>query len=242
MHLMPNKKVSSYKSRFGRTHDIYEPHEFGYFWSDLLQYREMLEQPGKSIDWKRFRLVLTNISYAFNKPVAFKSFLLGWHILDVQKIMPKTFWIHIWRDPVQNAISLLEMRKKFLGSVEKWASLKPKEFSWLRKEPYWVQVAGQVYFLERQYRAQLRQLPKHQFLSLRYEQLCSYPVDFLLQVKKKIRNLGSNITILSHPGDFDVHYYDLDRHPEAYKVARAWSWFVETFGPLEGFDHVESED
>jgi len=232
-HLIPNRKISSYQSRFGRTNDIYEPHEYGYFWAELLEYREMLEQSGKSVNWQRVRLLLTNISHTFNKPVVFKSFLLGWHVLDVQKIMPKTVWVHVWRDPIQNALSLLEMRRKFLGSVERWASIKPKEYHWLKEKPYWVQVAGQVYFLEKRYRAQIRQLPRQQWLSIRYEQLCSSPGAFLRQMKQKIQHLDANIEITSQPKRFNVHRYRLDEHAEAYKIVQAWNEFIETFGSLE---------
>ena len=90
--LLPIGWQSSYKSDFGRTKGIGEPHEFGYFWSSMLGYQEMLQQEASfanEIDWKRLRLVLLNMASAFGCPVVFKSFLLGWHMEHVQKILPK---------------------------------------------------------------------------------------------------------------------------------------------------------
>ena len=57
--LLPAKHNSSFESTFGRTADISEPHEFGYFWFSLLGYTEMRESVGPDedvIDWGRVRL------------------------------------------------------------------------------------------------------------------------------------------------------------------------------------------
>jgi LPS sulfotransferase NodH len=232
--VVPRHSGSSYQSEFGRTQGIHEPHEFGYFWSELLDYQEMREQPEKPpIDWNRVRLVLTNMTHAAQRPIVFKSFLLAWHIAEIQAVLPKTCWIHIRRDPIQNAISLLHLRRDFLGSVDKWASLKPKEYEWLSRKPYWEQVVGQIYFLEKGYREKLRSVPAGQVLSVSYEQLCHSPDSIIQKIQAMLAQQGVSVqAVTPAPSAFSVQRYDLSQVPELMKLQKSWQSLIDQYGPL----------
>jgi LPS sulfotransferase NodH len=200
--VLPPRMPSTFQSDFGRTAHIYEPHEFGYFWSQLLGYQEMLQQDAKfeeSIDWNRVALVLKNMTHAFERPIVFKSFLLGWHIARIQQVLPKTCFVRVRRDPLQSAISLLKMREQFLGSAEKWASFKPAEYSWLKGEPYWKQIAGQVYYLDQALSEQIRQAGGRNVLEVTYEELCREPRQVLNQVRDLLEQHGVTVGLTSEP-------------------------------------------
>ena len=200
--LTPVSPPASYLSDFGRTQGIHEPHEFGYFWRILLGYTEMLQQDNsfeEAINWERLKLILINMTHAFGHPIVFKSFLLGWHVEKVQKILPRTCFVRIRRNPVHNAMSLIYLREKFLGSVEKWASMKPVEFNWLKHEPYWKQVAGQVYYIERSITEQIQRVSGHNVLEVAYEELCSNPLSILQQIRDLLSNNGGQVEFLSDP-------------------------------------------
>lgn len=200
--LLPRRLPSSYMSDFGRTYGIHEPHEYGYFWSSLLGYEEMLQQDDsfeQRIDWQRVRLVLTNMTHAFGGPVVFKSVLLGWHVARMQEILRKSYFARIRREPTQNAISLLRTRKEFLGSAEKWFSMKPAEYGWLKNEPYWRQVAGQVYYVEKSVTEQIQESGGHNVLEVTYEELCQDPRGILRQVKELLERNGGKVDYLSQP-------------------------------------------
>lgn len=220
----------SYQSDFGRTYGISEPHEFGYFWSSLLHYKEMRERDpaDKSmVDWGRARLILNNMTHAFGKPIVFKSFLLGWHMREVQRVLPKTCWIRLRRDPVQNAFSILDMRQKMLGSMDCWASLKPKEYAWLANEPYWRQVAGQVFFIERKHSEQISHLPSTHVLDIIYEQLCNDPLAILEKIVTFLQAQGGDVEITSTPPDqFDYRIRSIHSHPVGGLVEQAFSEFA----------------
>lgn len=190
---------SSYESEFGRTRSVYEPHEFGYFWSALLGYQEPRQRDlaVDPIDWNRVRNVLLNMSGAFGGPAVYKSFYLGWHIERMQQVLPRTCFVWIRRDPTQNALSLLKMRRDFLGSVEKWASLKPREYDRLKDAPYWEQVAGQVYYLERSLAAQIRSVGGRNVLQVSYEQLCRQPGEVLERIRNMLYHNGSPVEYLN---------------------------------------------
>jgi LPS sulfotransferase NodH len=206
--LIPPGVNSSYHSDFGRTRGIHEPHEFGYFWSYLLGYKEHAEPDSefdKKIDWHRVKKVFTNMTHAYGCPIAFKSFLLGWHIKKMQDILPKTCFVWIRRDPLQNAADIIKMRKQFLGSVEEWASLKPKEYSWLKNNPYWKQVVGQVYYLDRAIDNQVQEVKGHNVIEVDYEELCNYPDNVLNKIIEVLEFNGSKVDKISKPtNSFEV--------------------------------------
>ncbi len=200
--LIPRKTNSSFTSAFGRTSGPHEPHEFGYFWFSRLCYGEMMQQDEdfeKRIDWEKLRLILINMTHAYECPIIFKNFLTGWHIAKMQEILPKTCFIWITRDPLENAMSLLYTRREFLGSFEKWASMKPTEYAWLKREPYWLQVAGQVYFLEKSFTEQIRKVKGRNVLEITYEDLCRSPVHVLEQVIDLIKMTGGQTKMIQKP-------------------------------------------
>jgi hypothetical protein len=215
----------SYTSEFGRTKGISEPHEFGYFWSSLLNYRAMQEQDAEfeeQIDWNRLCLILKNMTHAFGRAIVFKSFLLGWHMVRVQRLLPMTCWIRIRRDPLQTALSILHLREKMFGSKFEWASLRPKEYQWLREEPYWRQVAGQVFFIDRTYSDQLQHLPPGVTLDITYRELCDDPARVLQLINGLLARNGWKASQISAPPNrFHYHRRSLESHPDAGLIRRA---------------------
>jgi hypothetical protein len=202
--LVPAPAPSSFQSEFGRTRGIHEPHEFGYFWSSLLGYEDLMqkdEAAERAIDWSRVRLVLANISHEFGGPVVFKYVPLGWHIAKMQEVLPKSCFVIVRRDPTLNAISLLKMRKQFLGSVERWASLKPLEYAQLKEQPYWRQVAGQVWYLDKSMAEQIERVGGRNCVDVTYENLCREPKRVLLAIRQLLKANGSEVDIVGTPPD-----------------------------------------
>ena len=207
--LIPSAPPSSYHSDFGRTSGIHEPHEFGYFWFSLLNYKEMHEQAEdfeKTIEWDYLRCVITNMTYAFGRPIVFKPLLLGWHIRTMQETLSKTCFVRIRRDPLENAISILHFREKYLGSAEEWVSMKPLEYEWLKNEPYWKQVAGQVYYLEKSMTKQIEEVNYNNILDITYEEVCHDPKLVLKKVINMLDKNGKKIGFVSDPPRcFTIH-------------------------------------
>ena len=105
-----DRRTSSFESAFGRTPDVGEPHEFGYFWNHHLRYPDLCEQPpghDGSIDWPHLRKVLVNLAHANQGPMAFKPMLLTWHLETMLEHMPRTCYVWIRRDLRETALSLL---------------------------------------------------------------------------------------------------------------------------------------
>ena len=156
----------------------------------------MAEQPAgfeETIDWQRLQRVVLNMSHTFGKPVVFKSFLLAWHLEQMLQLMPKSIFLWIRRDPIDNAISLAKARETQLGSVEKWLSMKPREYDWLQHQPVPVQLAGQVYFTELAIARQVRRLAGRNVLEITHQEMCSQPRAIVERVQNLIRQNGHSV-------------------------------------------------
>ncbi len=196
--LLGTEYISDFSSTFGRTKNIYEPHEFGYFWNANLAYTDLQQKDiehEKIIDWENLKLVLTNMTHAFEKPVLFKSFLVGFHATHFYQAIPKTCYIYIRRNFINNAISIYNLRKKMLGDVNLWASIKPKQYDQLKNENIFTQITGQIFFLEQEYLLQLKNVPDDNKIIVNYEDVCKNPESFLKNVKSMLEKHNENCEI-----------------------------------------------
>lgn len=199
---------SDYSSDFGRTDLIQDPHEFGYFWSRVLGYDErMQEDPNRDedIDWGYLRRALTNLPEEFGAPMVFKCTLLSWHIDRMLEEVPGTRFVWLRRQPVDNAISILGMREDFRGSRDRWASMRPKEYSELQDRPVPEQLAGQVYHIDERIRSQATDLADDRLLEVRYQELCHQPRDVLEDCRKMLENDTAKVGTRGDPPDSFPH-------------------------------------
>src|SRR5690625_5004339 len=189
--LLNNQYQSSFSSKFGRTDRIQEPHEFGYFWNYHLNYNDFQQQDERheeGIDWDRLSTLLTNMCRSFHKPVIFKSFLLGFHASKMTKELPKSCFIYIRRNVIDNAMSILKMRRSYAGDMDKWVSMKPEQYSYLKDQDRYVQSVGQVLFMEHEYFKQMEEIPEKNKLIIDYTDLCGQPGNALYEVHQLIGN------------------------------------------------------
>jgi hypothetical protein len=200
-HLLDTGYRSTFSSEYGKTAHIQEPHEFNYFWADQLEYDEEFivksEAEAEKIDWNRVATVLKNILHAYNKPVAFKSFLLGWHAHLIYQQLQKTCFVWIRRDPVDNAMSLLKTRKLNFNGIDEWSTLKPANYEALKELTPWEQVAAQVYYMEQTYRNQLARLPSKNYRIVQYEDVCRDPTASLTAIRKMLMSHGAEVRMNS---------------------------------------------
>lgn len=198
-------RSSTFTSEFGRTNQIWEPHEFGYFWAQHLHHAGFaVPEPAEidAVDWVRFRKIINNMCSAFGQPTVFKSVLLGGYIERVVNVFQKACVLHIRRDPVDNALSLLKYRREFLGNVDSWVSVRPREYSWLKELSVEEQVAGQVHFLEATFAAGLSAWPADRVLEVSYEDLCANPQAVLQATKELLNRHGGEVEMIGAPPTF----------------------------------------
>ena len=173
-------KIFTGNSNFGQTLDYREPHEFGAFWrSNLLM--DGMEQPDdiltESIKWNHLANTLKDVSRVFSVPVVYKAFHLAWFIREISRVLPDSKWIWITRNTVDNARSLLDLRRHMHNDINKWASSKPIGIEkYFVKNPY-LEVVAQVELINQWIDSQLKTINKDNWFSLSLESLVDNPID-----------------------------------------------------------------
>lgn len=226
---------SSFSSDFGRTNNINEPHEFGYFWNYHLKYDGLYQKPEtheKEIDWNQFALLLKNMTAAFGKPIIFKSFLLGFHAKGLYNKLPKSKFIYIKRNLVDNVLSILKLRKQLNGDIHTWGSIKPIQYEQLKELDVYEQVVGQIMCLEHEYLNQLESIPESNKLIYSYESLCKRPNTFLETVNFQL--LGKEIK-LNEITPFEVHKRKIDTAEEQ-RILKALETIKQLFPNLKSIE------
>ena len=218
-------RESNYTSTYGRTDDLHEPHEFGYFWSHHLGYRQMREPDNPNddpIDWNNLRVVIRNMTAAYGRPIVFKSFMLGFYAAQIQRAMPETRFVFVRRNPLDNAASILRMREQYSGNRDQWTSLKTREYEWLKNESTHVQAVGQVLGSEAAYARALARAHGNNVIECKYEELCAAPGAFLEQVRAQLAEAGVDVPLVREPPQFFERGVGLrDSDPDARALNQA---------------------
>jgi hypothetical protein len=176
--LLGGDRRSSFVSDYGRTTGLHEPHEFGYFWASHLKYRTMSEPASPAtdpIDWPGLAQVLTHMTEAAGGPLVFKAFMSGFYAEQLVAVLPRTCFVLVVRDPVENALSILEMRDRYSGDRGAWTSVRPREYAWMCTLSPEEQAAGQALACEAAYRRALAKVPAANTRVVDYASLVADP-------------------------------------------------------------------
>lgn len=181
---------SDYQSSAGRTGTIAEPHEFGYFWTRLLGHGLAQPEDGHEVDWPTVRRTLLNMDLAWGRPIVFKAFQLGYHVADTVDALPRSLFVHIHRDPVDAASSLLRTRVALTGSVDTWISVRPRGFEAMLERTPEEQVAWQIVETDTRLRGHLERLPEANVVELTYDELIDRPAAVVDRVRHALERHG----------------------------------------------------
>jgi hypothetical protein len=198
---------SSYRSDFGRTQSLTEPHEFSYLWARLFGTEfglESLREPSRpeSVDWEFFKRVITNMCDAVAGPIVFKSFHAIWHLRALCEALPKTVVVVVKREPIAVAQSLVKMRERLYGSREAWASVKPREYELLKDADYATQIAGQIHYVGEAIDQGINDVDRDALIEVDYRDLCREPAAFLERVVEVVAAKGFRLRTVDPPSGF----------------------------------------
>lgn len=222
-------------SSIGKTKGFKAPHEFWYFWREFMNFPEVPfseEEFEKNFDFEGLQEKLNLMQLAFGKPFLCKAKIVNWYLESMATHMKNVVFIHLHRDPIAVVRSLLKTRKKWTGSSENWFAWKPREYDELRNMDKYHQVAGQIYYIEREILSK-KKLLGERYLSFSYEEFCENPK----QVYKKI---GDTLNKFSE-SEFQMPTYKgktnfVASNPiskEDSEIEKAWNYFTDTYGALK---------
>ena len=227
------RKSLDFASSLGKTKGFTAPHEFWYFWRRFMEFQETPvkeEYFENNFDFQTFQYELRMLKEAFGKPFIMKGQILNWYLKTVSKKMKNSIYIHLHRNPISVCRSLLKARENWYGSREEWFSAKPREYKLLAEMDVYHQVAGQVYFINKEIETKKSHLGDT-YLRINYQDFCEQPGLFYNRLREKISML--------HP-DFDLpdykgirHFKESDkRSSDDIEVEEAYSYFEKKYGRI----------
>lgn len=164
------------------------PAECGDFWYRWLpgdkHYIAADEIPRAKSD--QIRDILSAATNRWDKPLLLKNLAMGQRMALIQNIAPAARFIFIRRNPLFNAQSIWLSRQQFGLEPHQWWSIKPENYSRLAQLDSHKQIAGQIFYLEKQILSDRRLFPPQQFKTVSYEQLCSQPEQTIDQLRQFI--------------------------------------------------------
>lgn len=222
--LFGTEKPAAFESDYARTGDPRGIHEFGYFWrhwlhketfADVVRSREL----ESSMDWEGLRLTLANVQRELGRAYVGKNMLGAYHTTKLCDVLGPVLWVHVERDALDVAVSILDARRKHYDDLSAWWSYVPLEYDRLEGLDHWHQIAGQVHYLERLYDKELGALGDRAVRTT-YAQMCTDPRGLLGEISARSEALyGMPLpTAVKPPGAFPLRSYD-DRDDEKERFA-----------------------
>jgi len=196
-------QANEYKSENGKTKGVFAPNEFWYFW------RRFLAEPSRDVwtddelqltmDVQTMKAELVGIMDVLQKPFAAKGMLLNYNIPFIDEILEKVLFVQIVRDPAANVASVLDARKRQLGSEKAWYSFKIPEYDRLKDLEAIAQCAGQVHYINKAVTKGMSRVHEDRKLVVQYEDFCANPREFF---KKLTAKLGLSSSSYNGPEGF----------------------------------------
>jgi hypothetical protein len=183
----PGGGSSGLESKYGSTSGYEGHHEFGYFWRRWFDFREnhCLDQDAQSrVDIKSLQKALSVMEYFWERPLFFKNpAALPLQTAFLARIFPTSLFVYIKRDHIPVAVSLFNGRQKHMDDPNRWFSIKPSEYIHLKDRSIPEQIAGQVYYTQREINRQLDVVPDQRRHDLSFPDLCRDPDNELDKIR-----------------------------------------------------------
>ncbi|MGI9249446.1 MAG: sulfotransferase [Woeseiaceae bacterium] len=188
----------SFESENGKTTGTLEPNEFWYFWRRFLPFQELDwlsdEELFRVVDQDKLVNELTTLTRVYGKPFALKGMILNYNIPFLNAIFEKALFVQLKRDLVTNVASVLDARKRQLGSENQWYSFKIPEYPQLQGLDSIAQCAGQVHYIESAVTKGMATLDQSRKLTVQYEEFCTNPGLVFGELVEKLGIAESNTT------------------------------------------------
>jgi hypothetical protein len=167
------------RSDYGVTAGLFEPHEFGYFWSRVFDFSRghaLSAAQLDAADWPGLHAALRAMHAAGGgHPLLFKIVPLSMHVDALAARLPGAVFLTCHREPVDVALSMYRAREARYGDPTVWWSVRPRGHEAMAALPPVASVAAQLSgFLEAMASA-LARVPAGRRFELPFEPLCAAP-------------------------------------------------------------------
>ncbi|MDA3866836.1 MAG: sulfotransferase [Salinivirgaceae bacterium] len=205
-----------FNSNYGHPEGAFAPGEAGRFWNRWFptekghHYNYVDEHFLSLAQTKIIYQTIAHIEQIIGAPFVNKNVKNCVRIRALNHVFPDALFLHIERDIKENAASIVQMRKKKVGSVDKWLGVMPKEINNLVQLDGYEQIIAQLHFLKRNIIEDVNALDCN-YLHVRYEELCNEPNKILKQLatffeanRLTVKPKKSNFSTFSVRGTFST--------------------------------------
>lgn len=206
---------SDFSSDFGKTKNLFDPHDFAYFWHDHLNKSSHPYDfigAKSTINFEKLNSKLALFVNTFKKPCLFKGVNPSYHITEFYENIPNIHFIYIERDLIDCAVSLARARVKNYNDINHWygQTPSPQVYHELKQKKWSEQIAGQLKWLVDHYQKELKNIPSEFYSRVNYREFCQSPATCFESIKNKINTksgflLKENKSIIDEKLKFSTH-------------------------------------
>ena len=222
-----------FKSSIGKTQGLKSPHEFWYFWRQFHSFPSVPISENRfaaEFDFQTFYKEINLLQSIFDKPFFIKGKIINPYISCFSQNDSRLLFIHLYRDLLATARSLLVAREKWNGNTEAWFSWKPREYDLIKNMDVYHQVAGQVYFIEKEILSKKEGLGDN-YIPVSYESFCQAPKKIYDQFVEKINQLDPSYKAPDYTGE-DSFQISGRKSEVDNKLLDALNFFSDKYGAL----------
>ena len=183
---------NNFTSDNGRTRGWINVNESGKFWYQWYPKDacSLTDDVLYEIDFSSMVNTVRNIQHRLKKPLVFKNQTNSQRVASLAKLFPDSVFIHVVRDPFPVAKSIIRQRKRFLGSVDNWYSIKPVNYEQIKDLDYVEQVVRQIHGVDRMIEHALQRLEPERWMKVDYEDVRGSWPDAVAQAKDRLERFG----------------------------------------------------
>mgnify|MGYP001799359502 CR=1 FL=1 len=182
---------ASFNSDLGYTKGLLGPHEFGYFWKEVLPTAIYEDNDYDSQALEKLKNTIAAIQSIDGKPFLVKNLIsCSFHVKKLAELLPTSYFVYIERDPQMVIQSTYQSRLKLFESESEWFGLKPAEYLEIKDLPVFEQIAAQVKYTKDHIEKDLQSIPEDRYMSLKYEDLTSDPAGVMNLLKLNFSKIG----------------------------------------------------
>ena len=162
-----------FMSDFARTSNIWDIHDFGYFWRNKLNIKNATDILDRERMVQGIPSVFRHLHAinAYNRSsMVFKNIYGGYVLADFLEHDENHFFVYIERDVLPACLSILDARRKHYEDITKWWSSYPFEFKSIVDLNVYEQIFHQVKYLQNYYDGCAQRFPDR-VVKLKYENL-----------------------------------------------------------------------
>ncbi len=138
-----------------------------------------------------------SLSNMQNGPFLSKNMNNTVRLEQIYSMFPDALFVHLERDIIYTAQSILIARKNINKNIDKWWSTKPLSFDQLVHYDPYTQVLRQSMDLNRYIKEFLKDHPGMNYIQVNYEELCSNPLNIFKLIENWYQNQKYNLKIKS---------------------------------------------